>query len=424
MNVFIQTFGCTHNHADADGMKEKLVAAGHTLSTKEKADVVILNTCAVKDATEQKQLHQIRNTRQKLVVTGCLAQTSPNLVQKNNPAAALVGTFSQNRIVDAVQIVGEQPIRLLGREKPLENAARTEGVVGRIKISRGCLSACSFCQTKIARGHLQSFPVSELRRVAREQLRLGAVELQLTSQDCGCYGFDQNTNAAKLLDALSGLGGGYRIRLGMGNPEHVRRYFDDLLDALAHENAYQFLHVPVQSGSDSVLNDMKRPYTAALFEELATRFRQRFPSGMLATDVIVGFPTETEADFQQTLELLERTQPEVVNVSKYSARPNTPAASLPQIDNTEIKRRSRVCSELCQRLAQESHERLVGYTQEVTAIEPAKNGVLCRSKDYRPVILPNATIGKTYTVQIQSAGSAYLKAVVETPVTARFALHA
>ncbi|MDP2717536.1 MAG: radical SAM protein, partial [Candidatus Micrarchaeota archaeon] len=235
--------------------------------------------------------------------------------------------------------------------------------------------------------------------------------------------FDEKTNAAELLRALSGLGGDYRVRLGMGNPEHFALFFDELLDAMAHENVYRFLHIPVQSGSDAVLAHMKRPYDAAAFADLARRFRKRFPDGLLATDIIVGYPVETGADFQATLDLLALTRLDFVNVSKFSPRPGTLAAQLSLLDNQTVKRRSEACSALCRQIASENNQRFVGRELDVLAIEPAeRSGVLCRSDDYRPAVLENAQVGRRYRCRVTAAGAGHLRAeavAVEIPISFR-----
>ncbi len=421
MRIHLRTFGCTYNQADSDGIAAALQKAGHCLVPENEADVVLLNTCAVKDATEQKQLHQLRMQKRPVLVTGCLAQNAPDAIHSAKPSAGVVGTFSQGRILEAVDALRkDQPVRFLGRAPHLSQSGRANGAISRIQVSRGCLSHCSFCQTKRARGHLQSVFVGDVRRLAREQLASGAREIQLCSQDCGCYGFDEKTNAAELLRALSGLGGDYRVRLGMGNPEHFALFFDDLLDAMAHPNIYKFLHIPVQSGSDAVLLHMNRPYTAAAFADLARRFRNRFPDGLLATDVIVGYPAETEADFGQTLDLIRQTRPDFVNVSKFSPRPGTAAAKLPLLDNRLVKERSTLCSALCRRIAAENNARFVGTELDVLAVEPAEHGgVLCRSDDYRPVVMETMSIGLRLGVSITAAGAGFLKGDAvwaETPI--------
>lgn len=324
-----------------------------------------------------------------------------------------MGTFAQGRLLEAIDgLSKKQAASFLDRSAPLQNAARTDGRVGRLKISKGCLSSCSFCQTKHARGHLESFPTGELRRLCRELLRQGAKEIQLASQDCGCYGFDQHADSADLLDALGSIEGNFRIRLGMGNPEHFQLYFDKFLDAMAHEKVYKFLHVPVQSGSDAVLAHMRRPYRASDFSDLVARFRSRFPDGLVATDVIVGYPTETEEDFASTLCLLGKTRPDMVNLSRFSPRPNTPAAKLPLLPPSVVANRSRTANALCGKIAEENNARFVGRTLRVLAVEPSKKGqVLCRSNDYRPVLLENAELGRWYDVSIASSGLGFLRPV-------------
>ena len=430
MKIHLRTFGCTYNQADSDGLSLMLQKAGHDLVDEASAELVVLNTCSVKDATEQKQLYRIKNESRPLVVTGCLAQAAPSKIQKANPRASLVGTFAQGRISEAVSAAAsKKPLAFLDWSAPLQNAARADGAIGRLKISKGCLSACTFCSTKHARGHLESFSISELRKLCRDLLRQGALEIQLASQDCGCFGFEEGKTLVALLEALCSIEGDFRIRVGMGNPEHFKQYFPSLLAAFEHPKVYKFFHLPVQSGSDDVLVHMKRPYSASDFSELAFQFRKRFQNGILATDVIVGYPTETEEDFQKTLNLLSLTRPDMVNVSRFSPRPNTPAARLDQLPFSVINQRSQIVSALCEGITLKNNARFVGKTLAVRAIEPAasRDLILCRSDDYRPVLLPDAQIGSWHDVRIESFGRGYLSSEPQRrpiPLTVYPELHA
>ncbi|MBI5036670.1 MiaB/RimO family radical SAM methylthiotransferase, partial [Candidatus Micrarchaeota archaeon] len=296
MKIHLRTFGCTYNMADSDALKEKLSLAGHEFVQEKEADIVIFNTCSVKDATEQKALHLIKKEKKPLVVTGCLA-ASPEKIGKANASASVVGTFSQDKIADAVEAAAKgERAKFLGKTGRLENALSVSGLIGRIRISTGCLGACAYCQTKLARGNLESFPIKNLRFLAEQTVAHGAKEIQLTSQDCACYGLDIGESLPPLVNAISSIEGDFRVRVGMGNPDHFKRFFPSFLDAVSSEKVYNFAHIPVQSGSDHVLRQMSRAYTSDDFTSLVSDFRKKFPDGMVATDVIVGYPTETGAD--------------------------------------------------------------------------------------------------------------------------------
>lgn len=413
MKIHLRTFGCTYNLADSDALKEKLAGKGHEFVQEKDADIILLNTCSVKDATEQKALHLIKNEKKPLVVTGCLAQTSPEKIESANNSASIVGTFSQEKISEAVEAAANGgKAKFLGNTGNARgNTLSISGLIGRIRISTGCLGACAYCQTRIARGNLESFPMKELRLLAEQTIAKGAKEIQLTSQDCACYGFDIGETLPSLVSAISSIEGDFRVRVGMGNPDHFKSFFPSFLDAVSSEKAYHFAHIPVQSGSDNVLAQMNRAYTSGDFASLVSAFRKKFPGGMIATDVIVGYPTETSADFEETISLLERTRPEVVNVSKFSSRPKTPAFKLAQLPNRAVKERSEIASELCRRMAKESHSRLIGSTLKVMALESTSKGqILCRSAGYRPVLLENAVLGEVYEAEVFDAGAGFLLA--------------
>ncbi|MEW5955958.1 MAG: MiaB/RimO family radical SAM methylthiotransferase, partial [Candidatus Micrarchaeota archaeon] len=286
MRVFIETYGCAFNQADSDAIAQALRKAGHSIAKNEAAaQAVVLNTCGVKNATENRILHRLRQLAEngrKTIATGCLAQATPERVLAVNPRASIVGTFSQDKLAEAV--AEERRVKLLDKTGFPEQHAAVEGVTARIQTARGCLGTCSFCQTKLARGGLQSIPPKTVLRLCEQAVANGARELLLTAQDTGCYGLDLQTNLAELVGEVTGIPGRFRVRVGMANPEHVLKTMPALLDAVESEKVYKFLHVPLQSGSDRVLKAMRRGHSAKDFRRAVSLFRKRFPDALIATD--------------------------------------------------------------------------------------------------------------------------------------------
>src|SRR3989344_3701126 len=353
MKVFFRTYGCTFNRADSDRMALLLQGSGHSLvGSEENADAVVLNSCSVKDATQQKILWKAAHTKKPLVVAGCLVQATPKLVEEANPLASLVGTYAEESIVEAVESAfagGKKTF--LKNQGLLALAPVVEGVISRVQINAGCASFCSFCSTKIARGSVKSYRPSEIVGAVEKAVALGAREIQLASQDTGAYGLDCGVTLAQLLERICGVEGEFRVRVGMLNPQHFVRMEKPLLKAFQNEKIFKFFHVPIQSGSGAVLKHMRRGYTAEDAAKVFESIERVFPSAVLETDVIVGYPTESREDFEETLEFLRKTEFDMVNVSKFSARPKTLAFKMAQLDNREIKRRSEIASKLARKIS-------------------------------------------------------------------------
>ncbi|PIO05982.1 hypothetical protein COT29_03270 [Candidatus Micrarchaeota archaeon CG08_land_8_20_14_0_20_59_11] len=400
MRVMLRTYGCAFNRADSDAVAKAVRSIN--------ARVAIYNTCCVKDATEQKILCAISREKIPVVVTGCLAEAEPEKILRTKPNASLVGISQQHRIAAAVKSAAKgKPVRWLGRGKRCLSA-HADGLVGRVRICEGCLGACSFCETKIARGGLRSYGVREIMRAAESCVKEGAREIQLCAQDDGAYGLDIGTSLPALSAALNQIPGDFRVRIGMLNPEHAPK----VIGAFSPSKVYKFLHIPVQSGSDAVLKAMQRPYSVADFHRAITSYRRKYPRITLATDIIVGFPTETEADFGKTMDLLRAVRFDVVNVSKYCARPHTAASKMLQLPNSVIKKRSEIASALCRKISEEKNKEWAGWEGDVLFIEKGKDGtVVGRNDSYKPVAVKGARIGETKRVKIISATRSCLLAV-------------
>ncbi len=380
MKVFVKTFGCTFNQADSDEIKNYLEKKGVKIVGPEnavEAEAIVFNTCGVKAATQEKILHEVKNAgkNKKIVVAGCLAQATPELIARANPSAVVTGIADGKRILQALL----KNVKNAGKIKKTTVFQPTpptvDGVIARTRIARGCLNACTYCQTRIARGPLQSTLQNEVIQGVARAVKQGAREIQLTAQDCGCYGFDlrPKTTLAELITALNEIPGDFRIRVGMLNPQHALKQLPELANAFTLEKTYKFLHVPLQSGSDAVLDAMLRGYSAKEFKHVVDAFRKKIPEITLATDVIVGFPTETEEDFQKTLKLLKETRFDIVNVSKFSPRPKTLAARLPQLNNSTVKHRSKLASELTKKISLEKNREWVGRTCNALFTEKGKH---------------------------------------------------
>lgn len=391
--VWVEAYGCSASQADSEAVSGIIEAGGHTLAAShEEADAGVIVTCSVKDATADRMVHRMRSLSSKpLVVAGCLPKAEAGTVERfAGPGASMIGPRTIERAADAVDaaLSGKRLVDLGDTDGPRAGLPRVRlnPVVGIVEIAAGCMSECSFCQTRLAKGGLRSHRIGDIVRQVREDVGSGCAEVWLTSTDNGCYGLDIGADLPELVGAVAAVPGRFRVRVGMMNPMYVPRMRDGLLGAYAHEKVYKFVHLPVQSGSGAVLAAMRRAHTARTFADAAAALRGRFGRFTVATDVIVGFPGETDGDFEDTMGLLREAGPEVVNVSRYSARPGTEAAGMEPVDRETVRRRSRAASELAASISREATERLVGSRCEALFVERAADGGLKGRDDrYRPV---------------------------------------
>jgi len=209
-----------------------------------------------------------------------------------------------------------------------------------IPISEGCLGDCNYCSVKFARGKLKSYKIEDIIK------QIKGKKILLTSQDTGCYGLDINTNLVELLKQVVKVKGNFQVRVGMMNPEHVLPILKDLVEVYKDKKIFKFIHIPIQSGSNNVLKEMNRRYTVEDFIKIVKEFRKQIPEIHISTDIIVGYPTETEEDFKKTINLLEKLKLEVINLSRFAPRPKTAALKLKQLPVEEIKRRSIIISKI------------------------------------------------------------------------------
>lgn len=380
----LETYGCEANRGESREIERQLRDAGHHRTPLEAADVAILNTCTVVETTERRMLrraHELADETADLLVTGCMALAQGQTFDDVN--ARVLGWDE----VPAAVGNGECPTTTPDTEPVLD------GVIGILPLARGCMSDCSYCITKLATGKIDSPSVEDNVRRAERLVEAGAKELRVTGQDTGVYGWDKGERQLpELLDRVCAIPGEFRVRVGMANPKGIHGIREELAGVFAaNDELYAFLHVPVQSGSDEVLGAMRRQHQVGEFLEVVGTFDAALDQWTLATDFIVGFPTETTADFQASLDLLDEVRPEKINVTRFSKRPGTDAAEMKGLGGTVKKERSKAMSERKLALMGEAYESMVGERRRVLAVEPGTgDSVKCRDPAYRQVIVRNA----------------------------------
>ena len=423
VRVHVESYGCTRNRADGEIMEAILVRSGYELAeTPESADYVVVNTCAVKDPTEKHMRERIKeliDSGKRVIVTGCLTHVNPSAIDPR--VSGILGVKSIDRIAEAIDVAerGRKLISVEGwRERSIDKLELPRlwksGVAFVVPISEGCLNACTYCATRFARGVLKSYRPELVVRWVKEALARGYREIQLSSEDTGCYGFDIGTNLAQLLDEITAIEGDFRVRVGMMNPNHAIKILDELIEAYGSGKVYKFLHLPVQSGDNEILRRMGRNYTVEEFEEIVREFRRKVPGLNLNTDIIVGFPGETDEAFENTLGLVKRVRPDKINVSRYSPRPGTIAAKWKQLPGWKVKERSRLLHRLRLQIAYEINRSYVGKTLEVLVHGAGKKGgTEGRTFNYKEIILDAGEPGEFTSVLVEWVGSMYLKGVIK-----------
>jgi len=416
MKVYMESYGCSANQADGEIMLGLLKKDDFDIvDSPKKSDVNIINTCIVKTPTENKMRYRIKQLslfNKPLIVAGCMPKTEIDIIEKISPNASLIGPDSIEMISNVVNktLSGRRVIYTKDLKKPkiCLPRARKNPIIDICEISTGCLSACSFCEVKFAKGRLFSYPIDLITKEIKMSLKEGCKEIWITSQDCGCWGRDQNLSLPTLLDKISKIEGKFFVRIGMMNPTHVKDIVDELVNSYKSPKIFKFLHLPVQSGSDRILKRMNRNYTVNDFRKIVKKFRKEFPLLTLSTDIIVGFPRETEKDFQQTVDLIKKVKPDIVNISKFGVRPRTEAEKMKQLSVKVINQRSKKLSKIVKRIQLKKNENWIRWRGNVLIDEIRDKNIIGRNFAYKPVILKNAKPREFKRVKINFVSSTSL----------------
>ncbi|RMD57397.1 tRNA (N(6)-L-threonylcarbamoyladenosine(37)-C(2))-methylthiotransferase [Candidatus Woesearchaeota archaeon] len=414
MRVYVKSFGCSANFAEGEIIKGKFSEKGSIVDNADNADTILLNICTVKgDKTALEQVRKLRAKypQKKLAIAGCITPSIAESIKKIDNATTLVNTHNILNIVDLVNTNTDA----LSKGKPIklmQPRIRTTRSVGIIPISSGCLDACAFCSTRIVKGTLFSYPAETIEREVKACVEDGCKEIWITGQDTCCYGFDRKTNLAQLLKRLVEIPGNFKIRVGMGNPRHLPKYLEEFIEIMKHPKMFKFAHIPVQAGNDQVLKAMRRGHNVAQFKNIAKKLRCEIPEITLSTDIIVGYPTETEEQFQDTLSLCKQVQFDIINISRFSPRPGTLAASMEgQVHGNIKKKRSRELTALQMKIQKERNQKWIGWKGEIIVSKKVKGGVSGRNYAYKSVFIPSQLEpGDIVKAKITDAKEKFLKA--------------
>jgi threonylcarbamoyladenosine tRNA methylthiotransferase CDKAL1 len=400
--VWIEAYGCSASMADSEMISGLLKEAGYEIASKKSESALnLIVTCSVKDTTEHRMVSRIRTMTKSgkpLIVAGCLPKADRAKVESVTSSASLLGPNCIDKAPDAVRLA-LSGVRLVAlRDSPLDKVniprVRLNSVVSIVEIASGCMSQCTFCQTKIAKGWLRSYRIGDIVRQIKSDIKSGCKEVWLSSTDNGCYGRDIDTNLVELLKACCWtIEGSFKIRVGMMNPMYLPAILDKMVSLFYEsDKLFKFLHIPVQSGSDRVLKKMKRGHTSKIFMDAVEAFRSKIPEMTISTDIIVGFPSETEDDFKETVDLVEKSQPDIVNISRYAARPGTEAYEWKgmRVNSQVSKERSEYLHALTRRISKKRSSLWQDWQGEIVIDEIGKvrQG---RNYAYKPVVISSSS---------------------------------
>ena len=416
--IYFRTFGCSHNVSDSEFRMGLLVKYGYSMvDSLEEADLCVFNSCTVKNPSQDAAVNLVLRAEQqgkRIVVTGCVPQADQSIPIFQS--ASLVGVSNISDIVTVVEetLRGNRVVAI-GKSDDLPDInampkIRRNRLVEIIAVSTGCLGNCTYCKTKHARGELGSYSITAIISRVETSIAEGVKQIWLTSEDLGAYGIDLGTDIVALLEAILTVLQRHpdvMLRLGMTNPPFMLQHAQRVAEILSHPQVFSFLHIPVQSGSDSVLRDMRREYTVSDFDQLVDILEEIVPSATIATDLICGFPNETDDDHMQSLALIKRHKFPVINISQFYPRPGTVAARMQRVPTKIAKERSSQVTQLFESYLTTDHflntDVTVWFDLD-TEESRNRNQSVGHTKNYTKVIVPfsESLAGTRQTVRITS----------------------
>ncbi len=397
--IYFQTHGCSTNLSESEVMVGLLDKAKFEIvSEADVADILVINICTVKG--EEVALRNIRKLNEefpdkKLIVAGCITKVILKEARKLKEDVSFISTHNIKSIVTVVEeVLNDNVIEATGKDdykKINLPKVRKNPIVGVIPISNSCANYCSYCSVRYVKGKLLSYDMSDISVEALKCLNFGCKELWITSQDNAAYMLEKEevSKLPELINNITSIDKKFFLRIGMMNPMHLLDILEPMIEAYKNDNVFKFLHVPVQSGNDKILELMKRKYTVDDFKKIVNEFRKNIPNLTISTDIICGFPTETEGQFNDSLNLIKEIRPDVLNISRFQARHMTEAAKMEgQIHGRDSKERSRMLTDIFINIARMNNEKWLNWKGSILIDEKGKHDTwVGRNFAYRPVIV-------------------------------------
>lgn len=418
---YLESYGCAANRADGEKMINLLINDDWSQVDENDANLLIINTCGVKNLTEKKIIKRLlllfENDNTPIIISGCLPRIiEEKLIDTVPNYGALIDTRSIHKITEAANNILNNKRNLKYYNSMTEASKKSSifnidknRIIGIIPISEGCLGSCSYCATRFARGKLVSFPTSNLVNHARYLINIGKKEIWITSQDNGSYQY-QTFDLVDLLEKILEIPKFFKIRIGMTNPDTLIPIWERLTSLMLKDSRiYNFLHIPLQSGNNNILKIMNRKYTVEDYKDLIINIRKKIPNIAFSTDIICGFSEETEDEFDDTLNFLKWMKPNVTNVSRFSLRSKTTANALSHVHGRISKERSTKAIKLIKQITFNKKSNQQNNTVKILINEQGKNSTMIgRAQNYDPVVVTEGTLGEEILVKIVKITTHYL----------------
>ncbi|MBW3013018.1 tRNA (N(6)-L-threonylcarbamoyladenosine(37)-C(2))-methylthiotransferase [Candidatus Woesearchaeota archaeon] len=412
-SIYFKTLGCSTSHAESEVMAGLLKKADFEIvDSIENAEIIILNVCIVKGTANAKKhiielAEYAEENKKKLIIAGCMTKEAYNEFREIAPDASYINTDNILSIVEVVEETRhDNSVTLMTTQQEIKinkPRVRQNKVTAIIPICNSCTEQCSYCIVKSVKGKLFSYPMEEILEDAQKALNQGAKEIWITAQDTAAYGLDWYTQADRLksnlehiplksklpelLQKLIRLEGRFMIRVGMLNPVNLKPIVDELVEVYKSHKIYKFLHIPVQSGSNPILEQMNRRYTVEEFEQIVKRFKKEFPEISISTDFIAGFPGETDAQFTESIFLARKLSPDVINISRYQDIPKTASYKIEnKVHGNVSKQRTRLLTDIYHNITRLNNERWINWEGEVL-INDKKQDFIGRNFAYKLVAI-------------------------------------
>lgn len=396
MKVYFESYGCTLNKSESGLYMNKLLSEGNTLvHTPEEADLSVIGTCVVIKSTEDRMTTRIGELSRdsKVRVIGCLSSVTGKVLED-----------------ERIEVLSPKAFRSFYTGQLDDIEIKEPSVFDGIPINQGCTGSCNYCISHIARGKLISRPPDKIVKQVSMQLERGIREVRISSLDTSAYGIDLGTSLDVLVNRISSLEGDFKLRVGMMEPKNTLSIKEGLLNSYGNDKVFKFMHLPVQSGDNRILEAMNREYTREDFESIAEDYRKHFPDSVLSTDIIAGYGGEDGESFEKTCSLLEKVKPEVINITKFSPRPYTPDYDMKTPSSNETKKWTREYTRMHREISAEAFSRQIGRVRSVLITETGKRDTMVgRDDSYRPVVIPGKDpLYSRVECEIVEAGKTYL----------------
>ncbi|MGC8608928.1 MAG: tRNA (N(6)-L-threonylcarbamoyladenosine(37)-C(2))-methylthiotransferase [Thermoplasmata archaeon] len=389
MKVYFESYGCTLNKAETSLYINSLIQNGDSIvEDPEDADLSIIGTCVVIKKTEEHMMRRISELSRitNVKVVGCMSPIKSEFLNGNR-IETIDRDYFRNFYGGSI-------------DTSIIDAEIVEG----IPINQGCTGKCKFCISHIARGPLVSRKPEKIVNQIKMLLERNKREIRITSLDTAAYGRDIDIRLPDLMNMITSIDADFKLRVGMMEPKNTKEIADRLMEAYENPKVFKFLHIPVQSGDDSVLESMNREYRASDFLEIVGKFRKKFHESILSTDVIIGYYSEDSESFEKTYKIISMVEPDILNITRFSPREYTLDYDKKTMPSNKMKENDLMLRDLHSRIIEKHFSKMIGKEEKILITERGKNeSYIGRDDAYRPVVVSgNLKMYGFYNAEITS----------------------